>query len=563
MDHYLSSRHIWRAFFGINKSLNQLLTSNLIRHTIDLKGASYSEIVQLLENHDKDSQDHQWQVEFSSHAHAICFENDFDYEILINRWIATKINWKLPLLRAIYILPEAVKKVGILFSELKFAIILQSQLQYLHLVFHESHSTYHYVLSALVKERISCSVMILEVTKENSYPHFEHEDLYDIKYPLCWIRTVCLTISLQHSSELILLLMPEALPLLEHLNVTIEQPREDLLIKREQSIKSIQLSENDLRHTNAVETKLRSLVLHQIELKDLLTLFNSFTFPLLSTLILVDIFDRLGPTNLPSLKRDQFQFLLRFPAKYEREWIQGYYKYEWPFNNVGFHVDERIFRPCSYESPLEFFEDVFYIYSIPFDVLKYMPLLIKTWNGCNQIGSLISPTRTNLCHHLRSLTFRFTRILHIGSTYHSILQLILDASPHLFYLNTPWRDLSVCLGRYPMIKHVHLNIGGDDVCFDVAQFNIIIPNVQYLSFRRQHLIKGKEMVNFVNDLLINQTHFHDLILLQINKNGNVTLRPNVKENIKQAIITKIDRLKNLTMTQIQFSYHNQLSIWLC
>jgi hypothetical protein len=48
---YLSSRHIWRAFFGINRHLNQLLTSDIIiRHTIDLKGISYSEIVELIDD---------------------------------------------------------------------------------------------------------------------------------------------------------------------------------------------------------------------------------------------------------------------------------------------------------------------------------------------------------------------------------------------------------------------------------------------------------------------------------------------------------------------------------
>jgi hypothetical protein len=106
------------------------------------------------------------------------------------------------------------------------------------------------------------------------------------------MRTVCLTISLQHSSELILLLIPEALPLLEYLNVTIEQPRQDLITERKQPTKSVQLSENDLRYTNAAGTKLRSFVLRQMELQDLLTLFKIFTFPLLHTLILVDIFDK-------------------------------------------------------------------------------------------------------------------------------------------------------------------------------------------------------------------------------------------------------------------------------
>jgi hypothetical protein len=112
------------------------------------------------------------------------------------------------------------------------------------------------------------------------------------KHLVYWVHTVRLTLSLQHSSELILLLMPEALPLLEHLNVTIEQSRKDLIYKRGQSIQCFELCEKDLRCTNATGTKLRSFVLRQIELDDLLILFNTLTFPLLHTLTLVDIYDK-------------------------------------------------------------------------------------------------------------------------------------------------------------------------------------------------------------------------------------------------------------------------------
>lgn len=126
----------------------------------------------------------------------------------------------------------------------------------------------------------------------HTYQHWEYADLYNVEHSLYWMRTVCLTISLQHSSELILLLIPEALPLLEYLNVTIEQPRKDLITERRQPTKSVQLSENDLRYTNAAGTKLRSFVLRQMELQDLLTLFKILTFPLLHTLILVDISDK-------------------------------------------------------------------------------------------------------------------------------------------------------------------------------------------------------------------------------------------------------------------------------
>jgi hypothetical protein len=75
--------------------------------------------------------------------------------------------------------------------------------------------------------------------------------------------------------------MPESLPLLEHLNVTIEQPRKDLISKRVQSTERCELCEKDLRCTNATGIKLQSFVLRQIELDDLLILFNTLTFPVL------------------------------------------------------------------------------------------------------------------------------------------------------------------------------------------------------------------------------------------------------------------------------------------
>ena len=106
--------------------------------------------------------------------------------------------------------------------------------------------------------------------------------------------------------------------------------------------------------------------------------------------------------------------------------------------------------------------------------------------------------------------------------------------------------------------------GGDGAPFDIIQFNTIIPYVQHLSIRGQRqLVREKDMVHFLSELLIDKDQSCQLVFLQINKNGNLRLKLGVKENTKQAIIAKIDRLKDLTTSQIQFSYHNQLSIWLC
>ena len=116
------------------------------------------------------------------------------------------------------------------------------------------------------------------------------DDLDAIEHQPYWKYTVHLTLSLQFSFELILLLVPEALPVLEHLNVTIEQPQKKGIMKSNKSTTSIHLCKDDLRRTNASGTKLRSLVLRHIELDDLLTVFDLFTFPLLETLTLVNVY---------------------------------------------------------------------------------------------------------------------------------------------------------------------------------------------------------------------------------------------------------------------------------
>jgi hypothetical protein len=161
---YLSSRHIWRAFVGINRRLNQLFSSDIIRHTIDLRDISYSEIVELLDDRSNHSQC-QWQAELVSRAHAIYLENAFDYNLLFDRWITTKTNWRLLSLRVIYVLSEAVPSIWSLFYAIESITFLGSHLHCLHLVFNDPYYTYFKTLSVMVQKRISYPTMILEVAK--------------------------------------------------------------------------------------------------------------------------------------------------------------------------------------------------------------------------------------------------------------------------------------------------------------------------------------------------------------------------------------------------------------
>ncbi|CAF5219535.1 unnamed protein product, partial [Rotaria magnacalcarata] len=119
----------------------------------------------------------------------------------------------------------------------------------------------------------------------NHYPSGVIKVLHNMQ-PLYWPNTVQLTLSIQQPSELTLLLKRGALPATEHLNVTNEEMRTALPLYRYKPISNIQLCEHELRKV-ADGTRLRSLVLRYINLKDAVILMDSLTMPLLEKLIFV------------------------------------------------------------------------------------------------------------------------------------------------------------------------------------------------------------------------------------------------------------------------------------
>jgi hypothetical protein len=109
--------------------------------------------------------------------------------------------------------------------------------------------------------------------------------------PLCWSHTVKLTLSIQQSTELVLLFKRDALPIVEHLNVTNEALRFDLPPDQHRSVANIYLSDYDL-HQIGDGTRLRSLLLRNIALNDVIVLIGSLTMPLLEKLTLIDSYDQ-------------------------------------------------------------------------------------------------------------------------------------------------------------------------------------------------------------------------------------------------------------------------------
>ncbi|CAF1364019.1 unnamed protein product [Rotaria sordida] len=186
--------------------------------------------------------------------------------------------------------------------------------------------------------------MILEVEKgHDTWTEHMFFDLYEMK-TLFWACTVQLTLSIQYPFELVIILQNGAIPLLEHLYVTIEQEQ---YISKPYSKKpepDIQLCERDIRQM-ANATRLQTLVLRHLALSHLIILLNSLNMPLLKKLTLVDIFDEtlenldefrraVGYNHLPVLKH--LYFLIRFPGNLNEILHTSLITYGniWPFNNL-------------------------------------------------------------------------------------------------------------------------------------------------------------------------------------------------------------------------------------
>ena len=116
-------------------------------------------------------------------------------------------------------------------------------------------------------------------------------DVKDLHHmaPLYWPYTNRLTLSIQHASELELLLKRNVTPALEHLTVTIEHM--DLMKKR--STSRARLCEQTLRQKTD-GTRLRSLFIRHMAFEDLIVLLDSLSMPALERLTLIDVY---GPSK--------------------------------------------------------------------------------------------------------------------------------------------------------------------------------------------------------------------------------------------------------------------------
>ena len=130
-------------------------------------------------------------------------------------------------------------------------------------------------------------VSFLGITRYDQY----FWETVDILKSLHWPNTVQLTLSVQHPSDLLLLLQRDALPIIEHLEVTIETFCWLLPSEHNQNING----------TDIDGTRLRFLLLRFIPLDDLIRLMDILDLPSLKELTLIDLPDHSKSMPDPSI----------------------------------------------------------------------------------------------------------------------------------------------------------------------------------------------------------------------------------------------------------------------
>ncbi|CAF4217657.1 unnamed protein product, partial [Rotaria sordida] len=285
---YLSFIDLCQLFLDLkNARLERLLTSKY--YSLDLSSIYFNQLRQFLSSsNDKINR-------LSTLIDTVVICDSSAGWMLLKHWIETFIdtelsNTRLPSIKKLFILNADYFQHYFIKSFFPPLISVSNTLQYLHLVFETPTFYYPSVLSELIRHHISVHTMILEVENGHEfYPNELKKDLHKME-SLYWPNTVQLTLSIQYPSELVLLLKRDALPAIEHLNITNEQIHTVFPLRRYIPVSNIHLCDYNLREI-ADGTRLRSLLLRYLSLSDIILLIDSLTMPLLEKLILIDLYD--------------------------------------------------------------------------------------------------------------------------------------------------------------------------------------------------------------------------------------------------------------------------------
>ncbi|CAF4014703.1 unnamed protein product [Rotaria magnacalcarata] len=500
-------------------------------------------------------------------------------------------------------------------------LTLGNTLQYLHLVFEYPDNKYMHILVTLVETQTSVRSMILEV--ENGHRKFTkdiYSHLLEMK-PFFWSRAVQLTLSVQYPFEIIVILQNGAIPLLEHLNITFEQEQYEEKPYLQEHQPDIQFCQSDIRRMTDA-TRLQSLLLRHLALNQLTILLNSLNMPLLEKLTLVDIFDEtlanldefrrvVDHNHLPALKH--LYFLFCFPENFN-EILNIYlmkYGNTWPFNNIGYHLDDQLIsEDCNGKILMK---TVLLFYTYPFDILQQYIRTVHNHSFakhsniirqrsiewiCNKIDSLNqlsttlnilagghlntlhlhyykmkTPFKLNVTnslrsdlyfHRLRSVTFTFEYKSMKRSQRVYIIDHILNVSSGLSNLVVDWNDFRSCSCPNPNVRYVHFilksNYDDPNAQIDVNHLFQLLPGICCFETSDRHIAFNQSLVNFVLKII---NTFHQLVELTLNKEGWLPVKPEKQLAIKQAILAADNkRLFDSNTYQIIFPKGDKLTIWL-
>ncbi|CAF2100591.1 unnamed protein product [Rotaria magnacalcarata] len=621
---YLSSFQLCQAFLHVkNSRIEHLLTS--IRHSLDISSMHYDQLYQFLSNINNDTT-----KRFTTLIDTLVLRGASTACLMLLNYLEKSSNDNQ--LFITMILPS-IKQLVIFnaenYSYLSIEPLLtplafhKNTLQRLHLVF-DRPTSYFSILSWLISSRISIHTTILEV--EKGYEFYSNDLLRDLNMKkLCWSDTIELSLSIQHSNEIMFLFRKGALPSIEHLNITNEEAYSILPEHINKPISSISFDKSQFNEI-VDGTRLKSLFLRYIFLNDLIILMNSLTMPLLEKFILIDLYDHTldhlsrfqqvcDSQHLPSLKNLYFSFC--FPKEIEEAWRISPFSSngEWPFDNVDHYEDDPLFFDDDGVSFVK--RSQFIIYTRPINILlehkrtlhnhrfathASMPIitnrrrslqltcnemdnpdqLLKTLQivGSSHVNKLELIYRDDLINvpmisnypsscrlsfnHLRSMTFKSKteRIKEAERVY--IVKQILDSSPNLSHIETEWNGFRHCSQRYSNLQHVHLLL--ERLCRQAKEpFDIDRLNQLAPNLCCLEISGGYLIFNENLSQFIFKIirRFDQLVYLTLIKNDLYRSKPGTKIFFKERLI-EIDngRLFHSKDIQITFPQLDRLYIWI-
>ncbi|CAF2937216.1 unnamed protein product [Rotaria sp. Silwood2] len=291
---FLAPIDLYRALAGLNYRINYLLTAVIPHPMLDTSECAdnrifFSDFYQLLEGK------HYWSKCLLSAIDTIHLGDTLAGKILCNdskspvtlSSMNTLLSNLFPSLCRLYITEEVIDQINIL----QMVLPMRNSLRHLHLTFGGSSndSLYTKIINKFIHHKLSFYSMIFDIKNVSSNNH--NRNINKCQWQeLYWPNTVHLSLSIQQSSDLFLL-HHRALPVLDHLCVTIFKPVECFT----------KVIENDLQLKNTMNMmtlRLRSFQLSYVSLAELCIYLSSIYMPLLEKLTLIDVYDNSKSNNL-------------------------------------------------------------------------------------------------------------------------------------------------------------------------------------------------------------------------------------------------------------------------